>query len=483
MHTVKLSQLKPGPNVRQSYDPGSIAEMADSIEAVGVLQNLLVRPARRGYEVVTGGRRFKALQVLLKAGRIAKDYPVPVEVREMDDAEATRLGLVENLFREEMEPLEKAEAFHALVKEGVSVADLALRTGFSERLVRQRVTLAERLHPEIKNLLKDGELTLEQAQALTLIEAEGQVAFLEDWGLEFDPDGLRYSLGRAVLAVADAVFPPERYQGVIAEDLFGDAPAHFSDQEQARRLQLEAAQGLKSALEAQRYNPVLLTQTHGIPRWQYRETTEAEGKGGAVVNLHPSTLKVEVLEGVVPHHPEPPAALSMPAPQVPAAVGMGAVKPKPPLTRKGAANARNLKTLALQPALVGETGGVRVALALAVLGLLGEAEVYLRDAPDRSSDDKNLLDPKARAVQQGFVSRLPKVRIDEGGLELGGIHADALVTFKALVELLREDLEMLFVALLASRVGSWNERYSQQPSTRDSSFAVGLAEHLGARLN
>lgn len=48
MHTVKLSQLKPGPNVRQSYDQGSIAEMADSIEAVGVLQNLLVRPAMRG---------------------------------------------------------------------------------------------------------------------------------------------------------------------------------------------------------------------------------------------------------------------------------------------------------------------------------------------------------------------------------------------------------------------------------------------------
>lgn len=55
-----------------------------------------------------------------------------------------------------------------------------------------------------------------------------------------------------------------------------------------------------------------------------------------------------------------------------------------------------------QWALVGETGSIRVALALAVLGLLGEAEVYLHDAPDRSSDDKNLLDPEVAALYSGL---------------------------------------------------------------------------------
>lgn len=482
MQTVKLSQLKLGPNVRQSHDQGSIAEMANSIKVVGVLQNLLVRPARRGYEVIFGGRRYKALQVLLEAGQIAKDYEVPVEVRKLDDAEAARLGLIENLFRENMEPLEEAEAFYQAVQQGISVADLALKTGFGERLIRQRVTLAERLHPEVKTFLKDGELTLEQAQALTLIEPEDQVGFLEDWSFGFDPESLRYSLGRSVLGVADAIFPLERYHGVIVEDLFGEAAAHFADQEQARGLQLGAAGELKSRLEAQGYDPVLLTQTHGIPRWQYREPKEGEGQGGAVVNLHPNTLKVETLEGVVPYHPEPAPALSLPIPQAPSATGLTVVKPKPLLSRKGAANAKNLKTLALQRGLVGETGGIQVALAVAVLGLLGEGEVYLRDAPDRSGDDKDLLDPKVATVHELFAAKLPKTRMGEGGLELDVHSPDPAETFKALVGLPREELEALFTALLARRVGSWNSRYSYEPSAHDSPFAVTLAEHLAVRL-
>jgi ParB/RepB/Spo0J family partition protein len=116
MQNVKLSQLKLGPNVRQHHKPESITEMANSIKAVGILQNLLVRPAKRGsYEVIFGGRRFKALQLLLKSGEVSKDYGVPVDIRPMDDAEATRLGLIENLFREDMEPLEEAEAFYGAV--------------------------------------------------------------------------------------------------------------------------------------------------------------------------------------------------------------------------------------------------------------------------------------------------------------------------------------------------------------------------------
>ncbi|GEM86027.1 ParB/RepB/Spo0J family partition protein [Meiothermus granaticius] len=482
MSTVKLSQLKLGPNVRKTYKPDAIAEMADSIKAVGVLQNLLVRPARKGYEVVFGGRRYKALQMLLKAGQIAKDYQVPVEIRKLDDAEAARLGLIENLFREDMEPLEEAEAFYELVQKGISVADLALQTGFSERLIRQRITLAERLHPQVKELLREDGLTLEQAQTLTLVDPEDQVALLENWGEDFDPDALRLSLRHSVLTVGNAVFTLSQYEGAIVEDLFGDAEAHFADQAQARRLQLEAVALIKAKLEAQGFDPVTLLQQHGLPRWAFRAPTEGEGKGGAVVNVHPNTLKVEVLEGVVSSQPTPPT-VSMPGPRG-AGSGVGGgeePRPRPPLTRKGAAQAKNLKSLALQRALLGGQGGIHAALALAVLGLLGEREVYLHDSRERSSDDKGLLDPAARAVQERFVSRLPQTRMGEGGLELG-VSGDALAVFKALAELPRGELEALFVALLAGRIGSWNERYSYQPTTRDSHLAVGLAQHLGAQL-
>jgi len=480
MQTVKLSQLKLGPNVRQHYNPDSIAEMAESIKAVGILQNLLVRQTRSGYEVVFGGRRFKALQLLLKAGEIARDYAVPVDIRKLDDAEATRLGLIENLFREDMEPLEEAEAFYSSVQQGISVADLALKTGFSERLIRQRIALAERLHPEVKNLVWEGELTLEQAQALTLVDPEDQPGLLENWGTDFDPDSLRLSLHHSVLTIANAIFPHEHYEGAIIEDLFGDAEAHFADQEQARRLQLEAVKARKAKLEAEGFDPVLLTQQYNLQRWAYHQASENEGKGGAVINVHPHTLKMEVLEGVVPNQPTPTPALSMPTPRN-SSNGEG-TKPRPPLTRKGAAQARNLKTLALQRALVGERGGIQVALALAVLALMGERQVYLHDGLDRSSEDKDLLDPRVAAIQEAFLPRLPRTRMGKGGLELEGVHPDSRETFKAVVELPREDLEALFTALLVGRIGSWNSRYSYEPSTHDSLFAVMLAEHLGASL-
>lgn len=483
MPTVKLSQLKLGPNVRKTYNPEAIAEMAESIKAVGVLHNLLVRPTRaKGYEVIFGGYRFKGLQLLLKAGDIGKDYPVPVDIRKMDDAEAARLALIENLFREAMEPLEEAEAFYTAVQQGVSVADLALKTGFSERLIRQRVTLAARLHPEVKHLLQSGELTLEQAQTLTQVDPDDQMELLENWGSDFDPEALRLSLQQAVLTVANALFAPEEYQGAIIEDLFGDAEAHFADQEQARTLQIEAVKALKAKLEGQGFVPVQLTQTYHLPRWAYRQPTEEEGQGGAVVNVHPHTLKVEVLEGVVSSQPSQPTTtptLTMPTPS--GSSSGEQPKPRPSLTRKGAALARNLKTLALQRALVGETGGIQVALALAVLALLGERQIYLHDAVDRSSEDKHLLEPKARAVQEGFVSRLPKTRMGEGGLELG-INPESSATFRALVDLPRADLETLFTALLVGRIGSWNPRYSHEPSTCDTPFALMLAEHLEAKL-
>lgn len=86
---------------------------------------------------------------------------------------------------------------------------------------------------------------------------------------------------------------------------------------------------IKAKLEAQGYDPVILLQQHSLPHWAFRRPNEEEGKGGAVVNVHPNTLRVEVLEGVLPSQPTPPA-VSMPGSRGTGGEAGSGEEPKPP---------------------------------------------------------------------------------------------------------------------------------------------------------
>ncbi|HSS04237.1 MAG TPA: ParB/RepB/Spo0J family partition protein, partial [Solirubrobacterales bacterium] len=158
--------IKPNPNQpRTKIDPESLAGLASSIESNGVVQPLLVRPLADGsYELIAGERRWRAAQ---EAG-LAK---VPVVVRDQELAERLQVALIENMVREDLNPIDEARACSALVDElGLSREDLARRVGRSRPAVSNLIRLLD-LPDEAIELLEAGELS--EGHGKALLSADG----------------------------------------------------------------------------------------------------------------------------------------------------------------------------------------------------------------------------------------------------------------------------------------------------------------------
>ncbi|MFY7951262.1 MAG: ParB/RepB/Spo0J family partition protein [Armatimonadaceae bacterium] len=145
---------------RTHFDPRALDELAESIRANGVLQPILVRPATPGsWEIVAGERRYRAA---LKVGL----QRLPVIVKELADDEALAIGLIENLVREDIGPLETARAYRRLMDEFAwSQEDMGRRVGKSRSAIANSLRLLELPAPILESLDR-GELTEGHARAL-----------------------------------------------------------------------------------------------------------------------------------------------------------------------------------------------------------------------------------------------------------------------------------------------------------------------------
>jgi ParB family chromosome partitioning protein len=153
--------IKPNPNQpRTKFDPDALAGLAASIETSGVVQPLLVRPLADGsYELIAGERRWRAAQ---QAGL----DKVPAVVREQEDAERLQAALIENMVREDLNPVEEARACAALVEDlGLSKEELARRVGRSRPSVSNLIRLLD-LPDEVLAMLEEGELSEGHGRAL-----------------------------------------------------------------------------------------------------------------------------------------------------------------------------------------------------------------------------------------------------------------------------------------------------------------------------
>jgi len=158
--------IKPNPNQpRTKIDPEALAGLASSIEANGVVQPLLVRPLPDGsYELIAGERRWRAAQ---EAG-LAK---VPAVVRDQELAERLQVALIENMVREDLNPVDEARACATLVDElGLSKEELGRRVGRSRPAVSNLIRLLD-LPDEALELLESGELS--EGHGKALLTAEG----------------------------------------------------------------------------------------------------------------------------------------------------------------------------------------------------------------------------------------------------------------------------------------------------------------------
>lgn len=191
LRELPVESLVPNPQQpRREFDPQALAELAASIRSSGVLQPLVVRPRGAQYEILVGERRWRAAQ---QAG-LAR---VPAIVREATDGEALELALVENLLREDLNPIEEAQAYQRLLGEfGWTQEELARRLGRDRSSVANTLRLL-RLPEPIRDDLRAGRLTMGHARALLgLPTAAAQLRLREqilaqDWSVRATEAGVQ----------------------------------------------------------------------------------------------------------------------------------------------------------------------------------------------------------------------------------------------------------------------------------------------------
>lgn len=185
-----FADLRPSPlNPRKhARSDEALDALADSIVDKGVLQNLIARNTPTGLEIVAGEGRYRAVARAIEQGRLPADYALPVSVRDLNDEQAIEIALIENLQRENLHPLDEADAFAALydmkAKAGGkkaaagAVKFLAEKMHRTPRYVQKRIKIARDLIPEWRAQLDAGALHLNIAQLLSSCsEAEQKERF------------------------------------------------------------------------------------------------------------------------------------------------------------------------------------------------------------------------------------------------------------------------------------------------------------------
>ena len=165
--TMRLSEIEPNEDQpRKDFDEAALAELADSIRQHGVLQPLLVRPMPNGgYQLVAGERRWRA-------ARMAGLIEVPVVIRELTDSQTMELALIENLQREDLNPIEEALGYRSLMEDFQMTQErVAATVGKSRPVIANSMRLL-RLPQEVVQLVRRGDLSSGHARALLALEGE-----------------------------------------------------------------------------------------------------------------------------------------------------------------------------------------------------------------------------------------------------------------------------------------------------------------------
>ena len=157
---LNLSDIRPNPyQPRKNFDDKSLKELADSIKENGVFQPIIVRKSVKGYEIIAGERRFRA-------SKLAKKTTIPAIVREFSESQMMEVAVLENLQREDLTPLEEAQAYEMLQKNlGLTQEEVSKRMGKSRPYIANYLRLLT-LPNKTKHLLQHGELSMGQARTL-----------------------------------------------------------------------------------------------------------------------------------------------------------------------------------------------------------------------------------------------------------------------------------------------------------------------------
>ena len=168
--TLRISEIEPNrEQPRKNFDEEALTELADSIRQHGVIQPLLVRPMENGtYQLVAGERRWRA-------SRMAGLTEVPVVIKDLSEIEAMELALIENLQRQDLNPIEEAVGFQQLMERySMTQEQVASRVGKSRPAVANALRLLN-LPEQVVAMVQSGEVSPGHARALLKLEDEEQI--------------------------------------------------------------------------------------------------------------------------------------------------------------------------------------------------------------------------------------------------------------------------------------------------------------------
>ena len=165
--SLPIYKVEPNPDQpRKDFDPEELENLAESIRVHGLIQPLTVREMQTGYyQIIAGERRWRA-------ARLARLSEVPVVIIEADDRKAMELALIENLQRQDLNPVEEALGYKSLMKDyGLTQEEAAARVGKSRPAVANALRLLG-LNPEVLELVRSGSLTAGHARAIASLKSE-----------------------------------------------------------------------------------------------------------------------------------------------------------------------------------------------------------------------------------------------------------------------------------------------------------------------
>ena len=295
---IEIENLKVSPiNVRKHGDKGG-DNLVPSIKALGIIQPLLVRPNCEGFEVVAGQRRLNALQQIAKTDTVD---PVPcVVMTDTDDAKAIEASLTENIVRLPMDEMNQYEAFLAMTKNGQTVSDIAAHFGVSERLVNQRLAIAN-LYAPIRTAYRNEDIDPPTIRLLTMASTRQQKEWFKLFKEDREPPHWKlksWLFGGEEIPTENALFDLENYEGAITSNLFGE-DSYFADAKLFWDHQSRAIAERKFELEEDGWNEVVLLDVgERWNRWDHVETSM--GKGGKAYIEVRADGEVKIHLGLLP---------------------------------------------------------------------------------------------------------------------------------------------------------------------------------------
>jgi ParB family chromosome partitioning protein len=157
---IPIDSIRPNPHQpRKTFNEASLSELAASLKTSGIIQPLVVRKTGEGYELIAGQRRWQA-------ARKAAFTEVPVILRDVDSYTQAQMALVENIQREDLNPIERAQAYRALMEQlGLTQAELATRMGEDRSSIANFLRLLD-LPETVRSMVRDGKLTLGHAKII-----------------------------------------------------------------------------------------------------------------------------------------------------------------------------------------------------------------------------------------------------------------------------------------------------------------------------